>query len=77
MINSLPETTKSVIDLGSISLALMAILEAVPHLAAIASLAWALIRLYETKTVQGWLRKNNRNRRQGDRDGKSTSSRGS
>ncbi|MFZ6755749.1 hypothetical protein ACO0K9_00900 [Undibacterium sp. Ji50W] len=28
-----------------------------PGMAALASLVWSLIRIYETKTVQGWIKR--------------------
>ena len=56
-----PESTKAVLDLAAIVgwiTALSGVITGVfGALAAIASFAWALVRLYETKTVQRMIRK--------------------
>jgi hypothetical protein len=43
---------KHCLDAASIGTALATLVGWFPHMAAAASLAWSLIRIYETKTVQ-------------------------
>lgn len=52
---SAPE--KVVVDLASIGVVASTLVGLLPHVAAFASLVWSCIRIYETKTVQGWLHK--------------------
>jgi len=47
------EHTKWIIDLASITTVVGTLWGALPALAALFSLIWSLIRIYETKTVQG------------------------
>ena len=47
------EHTKFVIDMASITTVVGTLWGALPALAALFSLIWSLIRIYETKTVQG------------------------
>lgn len=42
-------------DLVSATVVVGALAKALPAIAAILSIVWTLIRIYETKTVQGWL----------------------
>ena len=51
------EHDKVAIDIMSLSAVAAAILNYVPAVTAVLSLVWVCIRLYETKTVQGWLGK--------------------
>jgi len=51
------EHTKHVIDWTSIGIALGSLIQVLPSIAAALSIIWSLIRIYETKTVQGWLTK--------------------
>jgi hypothetical protein len=37
----------------------------VPHITAVVTLIWSLVRLYETKTVQGLLKARRRSKRRG------------
>lgn len=48
---------KHLIDTISIGATIGALAGWLPLIAALASLIWTLIRIYETKTVQGWLKK--------------------
>lgn len=48
---------KTIGDAISISTVFATLAGWLPALAALASLIWTLIRIYETKTVQGWLKK--------------------
>ena len=48
---------KAVIDLSSITVVLATLVEWLPAAAALASLIWSIIRIYETQTVQRWVEK--------------------
>ena len=48
---------KAVIDLSSITVVLATLVEWLPAAAALASLIWSIIRIYETETVQSWIEK--------------------
>ena len=54
---NIDEHTKFVIDVASITTVVGTLWGALPALAALFSLIWSLIRIYETKTVQGWIQK--------------------
>lgn len=49
------EHTKHLIDLAAISTAIASLAAWLPPLAALLSIIWTVIRIYETKTVQRWL----------------------
>ena len=51
------EHTKHWIDTASIATVLGTIMNWLPAVAALFSIVWTTIRIYETKTVQGWLKK--------------------
>jgi hypothetical protein len=51
------EDFKNMIDAASIGAMLAALAGWLPALAALASLVWTCLRIYETKTVQRWLGK--------------------
>ena len=48
---------KTIIDLSSITVVLATLVEWLPAAAALASLIWSIIRIYETETVQRWIEK--------------------
>jgi hypothetical protein len=48
---------KTIVDLSSITVVLATLVEWLPAAAALASIVWSCIRIYETKTVQGWIEK--------------------
>tara|TARA_R110000803_G_scaffold46081_2_gene96769 strand:+ start:579 stop:752 length:174 start_codon:yes stop_codon:yes gene_type:complete len=48
---------KTIVDLSSITVVLATLVEWLPAVAALASLIWSVIRIYETETVQRWIRK--------------------
>jgi len=48
--------TKHVMDWTSIGIALGTFIQILPSIAAALSIVWSVIRIYETKTVQGWIR---------------------
>ena len=56
------EILKGLGDIVSLSAVIAALVEAIPHLAALGSLLWIWIRVVETQTVQNYL-KNRRKRR--------------
>lgn len=51
------DSTKHVIDALSVATVLGTLMSYLPAIAALASLVWSVIRIYETKTVQSWLGK--------------------
>ena len=51
------EHTKHVIDWTSIGVAFGSLVQILPSIAAALSIVWSIIRIYETKTVQGWLKR--------------------
>lgn len=46
-----------VLDVTSIGVLLGSLANILPHVAAIFTIVWTCIRIYETKTVQKWLNK--------------------
>jgi hypothetical protein len=52
---NIDEHTKWLIDMASITTVVGTLWGALPVLAALFSLVWSLIRIYETKTFQGLL----------------------
>ena len=59
VIEHISEPTKHVVDALSILTVLGTLVELLPAIAAILSIVWSLIRIYESKTVQRWLGKEN------------------
>jgi hypothetical protein len=55
--NNLDEATKHVIDGLSLVTVLGTLVDFLPAIAAVFTIIWTAIRIYETKTVQGWLGK--------------------
>jgi hypothetical protein len=51
------ETTKSVIDALSIITVIGTLADMLPSVAAIFTIVWTSIRIWETATVQGWVKK--------------------
>jgi hypothetical protein len=54
---NMDEATKHVIDGLSLVTVLGTLVDFLPAIAAIFTIVWTVIRIYETKTVQGWLGK--------------------
>jgi len=52
------ETIKSAVDAASVVTVVGTLMEVLPAIAALASLVWSIIRIWETKTVQSWVNKN-------------------
>jgi hypothetical protein len=51
----LTESTKHVLDGLSVVTVLGALVDILPAVAALFTIVWTGIRIYETKTVQGWV----------------------
>lgn len=51
------ETTKTVVDAASVATMLGTLGSILPPLAALFTIVWTGIRIYETKTVQEWVKK--------------------
>jgi hypothetical protein len=49
------EVVKNVVDVVSVLTVLGAMFNYLPDVAALFTLVWTIIRIYESKTVQGWL----------------------
>ena len=56
-IEHIDEHTKHVIDYTSIGVAFGSLIQVLPSIAAALSIVWSVIRIYETKTVQTWLKR--------------------
>ena len=50
--------SKAFLDVSSVLVVLGTLAEALPALAALASLTWSIIRIVETRTGQGWRGRN-------------------
>jgi len=55
MKDHLTEGTKHVLDGISLVTVLGALMDMLPAIAALFTIIWTGIRIYETKTVQGWI----------------------
>ena len=53
------EPTKHVVDALSLLTVLGTLADMLPAIAAVFTIVWTAIRIYETKTIQGWIGKNN------------------
>ena len=51
------EETKTILDALSVATVLSTLMQWLPAVAALFTIIWTVIRIYETKTVQGWLGK--------------------
>ena len=49
------ETVKTGMDVLSIFTMIGALVEVLPSVAALVTIVWTSIRIYETETVQGWI----------------------
>lgn len=54
---NMDDVSKHIIDALSIATVLGTLVDMLPSIAAIFTIVWTAIRIYETKTVQGWLGK--------------------
>jgi len=57
IIEHVSEPAKHVVDALSILTVLGTLVDVLPAVAALLSIIWSLLRIYESKTVQGWLGK--------------------
>ena len=48
---------ETIVDLSSITVVLATLVDWLPAAAALASLIWSVIRIYETATFQRWIKK--------------------
>ena len=55
--NEINDHTKHIIDGASIATVMGTLMNWLPAVAALFSIVWTSIRIYETKTIQGWLKK--------------------
>jgi hypothetical protein len=55
---NIDEHTKHVIDGASVATVMGTLMSWLPAIAALFTIIWTVIRIYETKTIQGWLKKN-------------------
>lgn len=53
----LDEASKHIIDAVSLVTVIGTLIDMLPSVAAVFTIVWTAIRIYETKTVQGWLGK--------------------
>lgn len=51
------ETAKQLIDIASLATVIGTLSEMLPAVAAIFSIVWSAIRIWETDTVKGWTRR--------------------
>ena len=56
-LDHLDNTQKNVMDFTSISVVLGSLAQLLPAIAAVLSIVWTAIRIYETETVQRWVNK--------------------
>jgi hypothetical protein len=54
---TIDEHTKHLIDGISVATVMGTLMSWLPAIAALFTIIWTVIRIYETKTVQGWLKK--------------------
>ena len=54
---NMDEASKHIIDFASIVTVLGTLADMLPAIAAIFTIVWTAIRIYETKTIQRWLGK--------------------
>jgi hypothetical protein len=61
VMNHMDEPTKHAIDAASIFTAVGSVLAWLPSVAALFTIVWTGIRIYETKTVQTWVKRRKEN----------------
>ena len=57
--STMDEGMKHVVDALSLVTVLGTLIDMLPSIAAVFTIIWTAIRIYETKTVQGWMGRNN------------------
>lgn len=55
------EESKQILDAASVGIAVSSLASWLPPAAALVTVVWTSIRIYETKTVQGWITKKQKN----------------
>ena len=55
---NIDEHTKHLIDGVSVATVMGTLMSWLPAIAALFTIIWTAIRIYETKTIQGWIKKN-------------------
>ena len=55
------ETTKQIVDALSVATVVGTLVEMLPSIAALFTIVWTCIRIYETDTVQRWMGKGDSN----------------
>jgi hypothetical protein len=58
MANHEIETAKTVTDVVSVATVVGTLAQVLPSIAALFTIIWTGFRIYETQTVQGWVKKN-------------------
>jgi hypothetical protein len=53
---SMDEASKHIIDFASVLTVLGTLADMLPAIAAVFTIVWTAIRIYETKTIQGWIK---------------------
>ena len=56
---TIDEHTKHLIDGVSVATVMGTLMSWLPAIAALFTIIWTAIRIYETKTIQGWLKRGN------------------
>jgi hypothetical protein len=54
---TIDEHTKHLIDGVSVATVMGTLMSWLPAIAALFTIIWTIIRIYETKTIQGWLKR--------------------
>jgi len=54
---NMDDVSKHIVDALSVATVLGTLVDMLPSIAAVFTIVWTAIRIYETKTVQGWLGK--------------------
>jgi hypothetical protein len=54
---TIDEHTKHLIDGVSVATVMGTLMSWLPAIAALFTIIWTVIRIYETKTIQGWLKR--------------------
>jgi len=57
MLHNMDQHTKTAVDIASTVTVLGTVMNLLPAIAALWTIIWTTIRIYETKTVQDWLKK--------------------
>ncbi len=61
MFKDMPDSNKHLIDIVSIVTAVGTLTSFLPSIAAVLTIVWTVIRIYETETVQRWLGRKDEN----------------